>query len=208
MIRVITPDQVDDFPHEIAEMHRLRYRIFKQRLRWDVTASDGMERDQFDDLRPTYLIAGDREITGAWRLLPTTGPYMLADVFPELLDGRDAPRRSTIWEASRFVVGVGGNDTDGLGALNRATHELCQGIVEFSMALGIKEFLAVYDHRIARLLDRMGHHPKWRSAWQPVGNTRAVAACFDVTEDVLAKLQAVSGIHEPVLTWGRAREAA
>ncbi len=38
------------------------------------------------------------------RLLPTTGPYMLADVFPQLLRGEDPPKAEHIWEISRFAV--------------------------------------------------------------------------------------------------------
>jgi N-acyl-L-homoserine lactone synthetase len=59
----------------IADMHRLRRCVFKDRLDWDVSVSGDMEIDPFDALRPTYLIAVKADaVVGCARLLPTTGP--------------------------------------------------------------------------------------------------------------------------------------
>src|SRR5688572_9071670 len=90
-------------------MFRLRYRVFHERLGWDVRAHDGLEIDDYDDLASHYLLAlDDGAVVGGWRLRPTTRPYMLAEVFPQLLGGQAAPRRDDIWEISRFAV-----DTEG-----------------------------------------------------------------------------------------------
>ena len=81
-----------------ASMFRLRYDTFKVRLGWDVeTTDEGHEIDCFDRLpEAQYIIAkGPSEIDGCWRLLPTLGPNMLADVFPELLQGLPAPRAAS-----------------------------------------------------------------------------------------------------------------
>ena len=73
-------------------MHRLRRRVFRDRLEWEVSVSDGLEVDRYDDLSPTYLLGIDgQDVVGCVRLLPTTGRNMLADTFPVLLDGRAAP---------------------------------------------------------------------------------------------------------------------
>ena len=74
-------------------MHRLRYRVFKERLDWDVQVSGDMEIDEFDALHPAYLLqrATDGRIQGCVRLLPSTGPTMLRDTFPVLLDGAPPP---------------------------------------------------------------------------------------------------------------------
>ena len=93
MIQLITPDRYGAFLDELGGMHRLRYRIFKERLGWDVEVSGDMEIDDFDACRPAYLLQTDDEdrIQGCVRLLPTTGPTMLRDTFPLLLDGQPAP---------------------------------------------------------------------------------------------------------------------
>lgn len=78
-------------------MHRLRGRVFKERLDWDVSVTGGLEIDQYDAFKPTYLLALQRRgVVGSVRLLPTTGRNMLADTFPVLLDGHAAPNAARI----------------------------------------------------------------------------------------------------------------
>lgn len=65
-----------------------------------------MERDYFDGLDPTYVLVKDEKdvVEGCRRVLPTTGPYMLNDVFPMLLRGEELSCDPAIWEVSRFAV--------------------------------------------------------------------------------------------------------
>jgi N-acyl-L-homoserine lactone synthetase len=72
--------------------------IVKERLDWDVQFSGGMEIDDFDALHPAYLLqrAVDGSVQGCVRLRPSTGPTMLRDAFPILLDGTCAPSSSTV----------------------------------------------------------------------------------------------------------------
>jgi acyl homoserine lactone synthase len=90
----------------VAGMHRLRYRVFKERLDWSVSVVGDMEADAYDSLGPDYLLvlADDGEVVGCVRLLPTTGPNMLADTFPVLLDGKPMPRSPGLYESSRFCL--------------------------------------------------------------------------------------------------------
>ncbi|HEV7437641.1 MAG TPA: acyl-homoserine-lactone synthase, partial [Pseudorhizobium sp.] len=41
----------------LGQHHRLRARIFADRLGWDVDVVDGQEKDAFDALQPTYILA-------------------------------------------------------------------------------------------------------------------------------------------------------
>ena len=78
---------------EIEAMHRLRAAVFHERLARPVTVLDGWERDGFDELNPLYVLVTTRDgtVRGSARLLPTTGPNMLADVFCDLLpEGKGA----------------------------------------------------------------------------------------------------------------------
>ena len=52
-----------------------------------------MEIDPYDALRPVHLVqmSDDGSVIGCGRVLPTTGPTMLANTFPALLDGHEAP---------------------------------------------------------------------------------------------------------------------
>src|SRR5262245_48198790 len=105
MIQLIAPEFHRDFRDELAEMHRLRGRVFKDRLDWAVKLQGDQEIDRFDALRPHYLLLyGRGRLVGSVRLLPTTGPTMLSETFVGLLDGAPAPSTPAIWESSRFAL--------------------------------------------------------------------------------------------------------
>ena len=88
-------------------MFRLRAEVFAGRLGWDVQVRDGREHDWFDVLGPRYVLLqepGGQRVLGCCRLLPASGPNMLRDVFPELLDGAPPPAGDDVCEVSRFAV--------------------------------------------------------------------------------------------------------
>ena len=199
MITVVPPRLRDYYGAELAEMHRLRHRVFVERLGWNVRSFGGLEVDAFDMLEATYLLAGDDPIVGSWRVLPTTGPYMLKDVFAELLEGQPAPCDPAVWEMSRFAVDHGPQEDKGLSALSAATGEMFCGLVEYALEQGVRELWTVYDIRIARLLDRVGCRPFWRSGRRRIGQTIAVAGRFEVSERVLTELRATNAVAGSVL---------
>src|SRR5215472_14455745 len=133
MMQLITFDRYGEFLDQLAEMHRLRHRVFKERLDWDVQTSGDMEIDEFDALHPAYLLqpAANGQPQGCVRLLPSTGPTMLRDRFPVLLDGQPAPHDPAVWESSRFALDVPALAPKGTVGLAKATHELFAGMIEF-----------------------------------------------------------------------------
>jgi N-acyl-L-homoserine lactone synthetase len=201
MIEVVTPDAAFRYRDKIYAMHCLRHRVFKERLHWEVCSRDGVERDVFDLFQPIYLLATDdlRNVTGTWRLLPTTGPYMLRDVFPELLDDQPPPKDPAIWETSRFAVEALPDSAEGLGAVSRITCELFCGLIEFCLLFGIREIITVYDIRIARLLPRIGCRPNWQGSRHRLGETLTLAGRFDITPEVLGAIQTAGKITGSVL---------
>src|ERR1700682_6231836 len=89
------------------EMFRLRARVFRDRLKWDVHVANGKERDKYDDEGPVYLIYADdeaRQVKGSLRLLPTTGPTLLADIFSDTLPDAVNLSAPSIWECTRFCL--------------------------------------------------------------------------------------------------------
>ncbi|TIU24093.1 MAG: autoinducer synthesis protein, partial [Mesorhizobium sp.] len=67
----IPPDAYDDFAGLLDAMHRLRAHIFKGRLGWSVVTQGGRETDEFDALKPTYILAisSASAVVGCARLL-------------------------------------------------------------------------------------------------------------------------------------------
>ena len=86
MMQLLTADYCGQCIDEISAMHRLRCRVFKERLDRDVQISGDMEIDEFDALHPASLIqrAIDGRVQGCVRLLPSTGPTMLLRHFSHI----------------------------------------------------------------------------------------------------------------------------
>ena len=195
MIDVVTPDLYALYARELRLMFRQRFRVFSQRLGWVVAGTAGEERDGFDDFFPIYLLAHDDEgegLAGSWRFLPTTGPYMLRDVFPQLLEGAKAPYHPLIWEGSRFAV-------EGRGSHGRVSSELLCAVTETCIAFGIRELITVYDARMERLLPRLGCPPKWQSRPCRIDGALAYTGRFDMNHETLSSLRAVGGIQGSVI---------
>lgn len=209
MMQLIAADSYGEFADELAEMHRLRYRVFKERLDWDVQFSGDMEIDEFDALHPVYLLqrAGNGQVQGCVRLLPTTGPTMLRDTFATLLDGRSAPVSSTVWESSRFALDLKRDATEAAGGIAKATYELFAGMVEFGLSRGLAEIVTVTDVRMERILRRAGWPLRRVAEPKLLGSTRAVAGYLEVSNESLARVRNGGGLKGPVL-WAPVASAA
>ncbi len=134
MIQLIAPSSYGEFSDTLVEMHRLRHRVFKLRLAWDVQTSGDMEIDEFDALHPIYLtqVSENGRVQGSVRLLPSLGPTMLRDTFPVLLEDQSAPSTPLIWESSRSAIDVAADAPQRRNhGITRAAYELFAGMVEF-----------------------------------------------------------------------------
>jgi acyl homoserine lactone synthase len=201
MMQLITADYYANFVGDIAEMHRLRYRVFKDRLDWEVEVSGEMEIDEFDALHPAYLIqrARDNRVQGCVRLLPSTGPTMLRDTFPVLLDGTAAPTSAAIWESSRFALDLPPDTPKAAHGLATATYELFAGMIEFGLSRQLTEIVTVTDARMERILRRAGWCLRRIGEPRALGSTVAVAGYLDVSIESLARVRASGGLQGPVL---------
>jgi N-acyl-L-homoserine lactone synthetase len=210
MLKFIEGSYASFFPKEIDAMFRNRAETFSRRLGWEVIVKDGYERDVFDDANPLYLVSVDPDTEQYWgslRLLPTTGPNMLRDVFPQLLDGGYI-ESATIWEVSRIcataVVGQPDRSTSGV---NYVLSELILGIGEVSVAAGLTQIVAVFDARFLRILHAAGCNPQIIGKPQRIGETMSYAGVFDTGEGPLSAFRAALGIDKSVLAPG-AKEIA
>lgn len=139
---------------ELWEMHTLRAKVFRGRLGWEVPVLSGMEIDGYDALEPRYMLMRDGEtLRGCWRLLPTEGPYMLKDSFPELLDGQEAPSDPRIWELSRFALETGGGPGYGFSDM---TMESIAAVIRHAHEQGLHRYVTVTTVAIERMLRRAG----------------------------------------------------
>ena len=184
----------------LAEIYRLRRRVFKDRLDWNVQVSGDLELDVYDALSPTYLIAmnGDAPV-GSVRLLPTTGPTMLSHTFPELLGDQDAPHSEKILESSRFCVDTELAAGVADSGLNRVTFMLFAAMIESLRAAGADSIVTVTDTRMERILRRASWPLERIAPPQRIGQTMALAGYLHDSDDALEVMYRQAGMKGPVL---------
>ena len=201
------------YPDLFDQMFRMRAAVFSERLGWDVTVVDGREIDRFDDEEPLYLLCVDeltQQLKGAVRLLPTTGPNMLRDVFAVLVPGGyvESP---LIWESSRFAINPGLSIGPGRQDVNRfvntTTIELLCGLVEAARLAGVEHIVSVFDARMARIFRAADCPYELIGVPTRIGKTMTYAGLFEISDSMRWQLGDAGGLHASVLESPRALRA-
>ncbi|RUV66441.1 GNAT family N-acetyltransferase [Mesorhizobium sp. M5C.F.Cr.IN.023.01.1.1] len=187
----IPPDAFDDFPDLLDSMHRLRARIFKGRLGWDVVTTAGREIDEFDALKPTYILAisSASEVAGCARLLPASGPTMIEALFPDLVQSGAFKPHSAMIESSRFCVDTSLDEGRAGGSLHDATLTMFAAIIEWSMANGYRQIVTGTDLRIERILNRAGWPMSRIGEPRRIGETTAIAGMLPADRASLERVR-------------------
>lgn len=213
MIVTIEGADRDRHPGPIDTMFRMRAAVFAERLGWDVAVTDGLEIDRFDGEDPLYLLSFDeqtRALQGGVRLLPTTGPNMLRDVFPVLVPG-GAPESPLIWESSRFAINPailsGTERATANHIVNRTTIELLCGIVEVCQRAGIEHIVSVFDARMVRIFRSVNCAFEIIGTPTRIGKTMTYAGVFEMSDQMRERLGDAGELHAPVLAPGTLLQA-
>lgn len=167
-------------------MYRLRCAVFHERMRWQVRAEHGREHDWFDLIGPQYVIAHEdpARAIGCCRLLPTTGPNMLRDIFPYLLQDDPAPHAQEVWEVSRFAVAscaTGGGFGFGMIAAG-----MLAAMFRFADARRIEALVGVTSTPVERLLRHLGLQVERLGPPQRIGEAMSLAFRMPVAGNVAA----------------------
>lgn len=180
-MKVLYGTQVALAPECYTKLLNYRHQVFVERLGWDLNSIDGLEKDQFDRTDTVYVISRDEDgnVTGCGRLLPTTQPYLLGEIFPQLLNGQLPPADPDVWELSRFAaVDFNARATSALGQFSSPlTAELLRGSIRCAVELGAKRLITVSPIGVERLLKRMGIHAH-RAGPPMVVNGHPIFACW------------------------------
>jgi len=178
----------------LDRIYQLRAEVFAAHLGWDVATLCRREIDDFDTPAAVYGAVsaeyGD-ELEGCFRLLPTTGPYMLKDVFPQLLHGHPAPQDVRIMESSRFAVRPSVLKGRGIAGLNEVTAHLLILQIQYCLAHDIHTVVSVTDLRFERVLRSAGLGCDRYGPPLQVGVTKAVAGFMHPSPANLASVWAV-----------------
>jgi acyl homoserine lactone synthase len=175
-------------PEVLLGQAHYRYRVFVERLGWDLKVTNDLEFDQFDRPDTLYVVAQDDDgaIIGTARLLPTTWPYLLAEIFPRLLGDVPAPCSNEIWELSRFAA-VDLQDKTG-SALSQFSSPAAVGLLHAAMRAaarrGARQLITVSPLGVERLLRKAGFRA-WRTAPPVIVDGHPlVSILIDVAGDV------------------------
>jgi acyl homoserine lactone synthase len=158
MIVVVEPHNAEKHGHLLEQMFRMRARIFHDHLGWDVVVKDGMERDKYDEQSPVYIIYTDEDghrVKGSLRLLPTTGPTLVADFFSDTLPDAASLMAPTIWECTRFCL------DDDVWQKNKeeivfASTVLLVALGDLALRAGIESVIGNFDAAALHLWRRIG----------------------------------------------------
>ena len=149
-------------PPLMQRVAEYRHKVFVQKLGWSLNcAEEGLEYDQFDREDTVYVVAQDDDDTviGVARLLPTTRPYLLSEVFPHLRNGEEPPACEQIWELSRFAA-VNLNESSWAPRREQFSSAQAATLLRSAMAcarsLGAEHLITVSPLGVERLLRREG----------------------------------------------------
>ena len=144
---------------DLNQIFSYRYAVFVGRLKWDLpNAAAGLEVDQFDHDSTYHVCLRDAgAIVGYARLLPTTEPYLLSEVFPEVMDEAGIPRSPAVWELSRLCS----VDLRSPGEHRRqadfwAGRAVLRAAVQCALEHDVKRLIAVSAVAMERILFRVG----------------------------------------------------
>lgn len=165
-----------------------RHKVFIEMLGWELQTKNGVELDQFDRPDTLYVIAQDDDgtINGCARLLPTDRPYLLGEVFPQLLNGQPLPASPDVWELSRFAAVDFDNQTS--SALGQFSSEIAVSLLRQSIACaaeqGAKRLITVSPLGVERLLRRAGFHSHRAGPPMIIGGHPIVACWIEVEPNI------------------------
>jgi acyl homoserine lactone synthase len=179
-------------------MFRLRHKLFVQRQKYRVPTLNGMEWDQFDTPATVYLVWRDETDTprAVARMIPTTFPYMIQELWPDMVGGGELPSRPDVWELSR--VGI---DRDLPPEVRRrVTGELMCACGEFALHNGVAAFLLVtHPHFVSAAIAGAGWPTEVLGEPRHLGRFPVVAAKTTVSDQALRAARQSHGVLHPVL---------
>ncbi len=197
MIEIIQTGQAGK-TKSLVEMHKVRKYIFKDRMQWDVDISkDGLEIDEYDLPETVYILVRDEldRVSGVWRMLPSSSPSMIRDIWPEFLEEFPIPIRNDTWEVSRFGVHVYGDDPrEHVRQVSKITAQLITGLLTVCHMTGIKNIYTMYNPQVGRSVRKIGFIPEETSGEFPVDGNPSIVGRFGMGLEAVNRTKGITGI--------------
>lgn len=140
LIQIIHGQDIHDHKDAMEQVWHLRHEVFVVEKNWQaLNKPDKREIDQFDDDHAVHMLFwDDEEVVGYQRMLPTTRPYLLTDVYPHLCEA-ELPQSPNVWEWTRFAVKTEHRTRGRM--LSPIANQLLSAIVEWGLASNVSSII-------------------------------------------------------------------
>lgn len=211
MFIVVQKHEYETHAALLDQSFRLRKRVFFDRLGWNVSIDGDFERDAYDDLGPAYLMWCDDQVEtlyGTVRLLPTTGPTLLFDVFGSTFP--DATLSAPdIWEGTRMCIDDAAIRQDFADLSSaRAFSLLLLALCECGLDHGIHTLVSNYEPHFRRIYRRAGLRITELGQADGYGRFPVCCGVFDVNEETRQAMRRALNITRPLYRSRRAMAGA
>ncbi len=215
MFITVQADEYHRYAELLVEMFRLRKRVFLDELGWDVAAVNDEERDVYDNMGPVYLLwcSNDcRTLYASMRLMPTTGPTLLYDVFRNTFPRDIELSAPGTWEATRCCV-----DKETIARdfphidLVRAFCLLSLAGAECAQSHGISSVVANYEPHMARVYSRAGLQIEEIGRADGYGKLPVCCGHFPISREIVERCRSVLQLTRPLTQkpfWPRQQDLA
>jgi acyl-homoserine lactone synthase len=186
--------------HDISEkVYRFRHHFFVDHLKWEALRKpDSREIDEFDDESAIHLVGIENDTVVSYtRLIPTTGPHLLRDIYPEILQGAPCPTGPTIWEWTRCAVSP--DRRDGRSGTDATSARILLATAEACLYLGIEALLIETHPLLMTRAIEIGWHVRPLALPTEYGGSPIIPIYAGVDENTVAQSRQVLGIAETVL---------
>ncbi len=196
MFTLIQPHQTMQHRSLIDAAMRLRKVVFADQLGWDVPVHGDMEYDAYDSLGATYLIwsdAAQRTVYGMVRLLPTTGPTLLHDVFAATHGSDAALIGEGIHEGTRLCLDLPALARDhGIDA-TEGFNRLLFALALAARTQGIDRLVSNFEAATSRVYKRAGLGYRLHGVAGGYGRKPVYCGSFAVTDSVIGMMRDAIG---------------
>lgn len=184
MFTLVYGDDLFDFPGLANKMFQDRRAQFKDTYGWELDVDNlGREIDEYDLMNPLYLILRDENgaHVGSTRLMPTTGPTMIADHFSDMTDGVEI-ESPLIWETTRFFIADRGQDS-----VRNAAAIMWAGC-QLGLRAGIEFYVGVTGAHMTRVFAACGWPAEIIGERKDEKDGHLVACLWEVNQELCDRL--------------------
>ncbi len=200
MIYQIDRSNRRQFASQLDQMYRIRHHLYVERRGWSaLRREDGREIDQFDTADAVYLLGLDETgaVTGGTRLIPTTAPHLMRDVFAHAVTLGEIPCSDSVFEWTRYFLT---REPEDRTARRRQAGELLCAMFEFGLAHGLSHFSLVCDTFFLPMFHEAQWAIKLLGVPTPYAEGTCIALTFECSREALMSTREVRGVAGPVLT--------